>query len=264
MKDDDVLETLSHIGDHVRRERADDAALEAVARGESASASEAVRALEERAKREPETAAMVAASRPSGDAAVERVVARVGAKANANAKADANAKANAKGGRLIALVRRASVVVAPLAVAAAVVLYLGRGGGSREALPEYSVVASGEKDTRGADEAQARLELRGGEGATFEIVARPGTDAGAHVVAYVFAIGEGEPNPVDAKVEVAFGGSVRIRGRARALDGAREVRVVLGSTSDFKRFEDALSHAREGKSDARVRVLTVPIVRVKP
>jgi hypothetical protein len=174
------------------------------------------------------------------------------------------AKADAKGGRVIAFVRRAAVVAAPLAVAAAVIVYVGRGGTSRSSLPEYAVVASGEKEMRGADEAQARLELRGGEGATFEILARPSTDAGAHVVAYVFAIGEGEPNPVEAKVEVAFGGSVRIRGRARALEGAREVRVVLGSTSDFARFEDALAHARDGKSDEHVRVLVVPIVRVKP
>lgn len=183
------------------------------------------------------------------------------ADAKAKANADADAKANADAGRVAAFVRRAVVVAVAVTVGAAVIVYLGRGGTSRTSLPEYAVVASGEKEMRGAGET---LELRDGEGATFEILARPGTDAGAHVVAYVFAIGEGEPNPVEAKVEVALGGAVRIRGRARALDGAREVRVVLGSTSDFARFEDALARARDRTSDAHVRVLVVPIVRVKP
>ena len=98
--------------------------------------------------------------------------------------------------------------------------------------------------------------------APFEIVLRPATSAGAKVVAYAFAIGEGDPNPIEAKIEVASEGSVRIRGRAGALQGAREVRVVVGSANDsIKRFDDALSRARDGKGDAYVRVLTIPITR---
>ena len=55
---------------------------------------------------------------------------------------------------------------------------------------------------------------------------------------------------------------MRLRGRGRALEGAREVRVVIGAAADFKRYEDALATAREGSSSAQVRVLVVPVVRV--
>ena len=235
MKDDDVREALSRVRDHVRAERA---------------------------AHDREAAALVDASRPLGAEVEERIAARVSPKP----KVDARAGADPKPGRVLAFVRRNAVYVAPLAVAAAVLVYLGRGETNHANLPEYSVVATSEKEMRGADQAatpQAQLELRGGTDAVFELVVRPATSVPVKVVAYVFAIGEGEPNAVDAKVEVAPEGAVRINGRARALTGAREVRVVLGPASDFKRYEDALSHARDGKSDGQVRVLVVPIVRVR-
>ena len=219
MSNEDDL--LAGIRDHVRAERADDAALEAVARGELGS--EGVAELERRASGDAEVAAMIEASRPLGAAVEEWIAARIGAKADANAKA----KANAKGGTVVAFMRRAAVYGAPLALAAGVLLYvtLGSRGGEtgRAMLPDYSIVASGDKEMRGQDDtpAGAVLRLRGGSDAGFEIVARPSTASGKKVVAYVFAMGEGEPNPVDASVDVAAEGSVRIRGRARALDGAR-------------------------------------------
>lgn len=150
---------------------------------------------------------------------------------------------------------------APVAVAAAVLVYFALVAGrsaqdGRAPLPEYGVAASGDPSTHGPG-----LTLRHGADA-FEIVARPASavsDAGAKVVAYGFAIGEGEPNPIDAKVEAD--GAIRIRGRARALEGAREVRIVVGATGDFARYDDALAKARDGKSDAHVRVIVVPITR---
>lgn len=252
MSNDDLL---AEIRDHVRDERTNDSALEAVARGERG---DAVLELERRAAGDAEVAAMLEASRPFGDAAEERIAARVG-------KANANVKASAKRGVLVPILRRVGVVAAPLMMAAAVVLYVvfAGSGESHAVLPHYSIVASGEKEMRGqAEAASANLQLRGGPDAPFEIVVRPTTTAGTKVVAYVFAIGEREPNPVDAKVEISPEGSVRIRGRARALDGAREIRVVLGTAGDsIKRFDDALARARDGKSDAQVRVLVVSINR---
>lgn len=161
----------------------------------------------------------------------------------------------AKPGRLLGFLRRRAVYVVPLVVAAAVVVYVRREDAAHPRLPDYAVVVTGENG--------ATLELRGGADASFEIVARPAAAPPAHVVAYAFAMGEGEPNPVDAKIEVAPDGSVRIEGRARALAGAREVRVVLGPAGDFKRYEDAMSRARDGASDAHVKVLVVPIVRAR-
>jgi hypothetical protein len=147
--------------------------------------------------------------------------------------------------------RRTMIPVALLAVAAAVLMYFGLGSrrAARHApLPEYDV---------------PRLELRPGRDAPFEIAAAPASPVTMKVVAFAFAMGEGdaEPNPVDAKVEIAPDGAVRIKGRARALEGAREARVVIGAAADFKRYEDALATARAGTSTAQVRVLVVPIVR---
>jgi hypothetical protein len=155
--------------------------------------------------------------------------------------------------------RRATILLAVLAAVAAVAVYvgLGRRSAGHTALPEYAV---------------ARFELAPGRDAPFEIDATPTAPIATKLVAFAFAIGgvggggrgdaDTEPNPVDAKVEIAADGTVRIKGRGRALEGAREVRVVLGAATDFKRYEDAMAAARAGASDARLRVLVVPIVRV--
>jgi hypothetical protein len=241
MKEHDVL---AGIRDHVRAERADDAALEAVARGETGTG--IVAELEKRADGDPDLAAMLKASRPLGD----DVIAKIAARATPRSV-------------VVPFSRRVAIYAGPVALAAAMLLYVGlrEPVPSGALLPDYSVAASSQKEMRGADESLPTLALRGGPEAEFEIVARPATAAG-QVVAYAFAIGEGEPNPVDARIEIAPEGSVRIRGRARALEGAREVRVVLGvATDSIKRYEDALSRAREGTSDAKIRVLVVPIVR---
>jgi hypothetical protein len=142
--------------------------------------------------------------------------------------------------------RRAAVVVAIAAILAAAALYMARDRRSQPELPEYALVVDG-----------GGLVARGD--APFEIALRPASNVAAKVVVYVFAIGEGEPNPVDAKIEITPDGAVRIAGRARALAGAREVRVVVGGPAEFKRYEDALARARDGKSDAQVRVLSVAV-----
>ena len=264
MKDDDARDALSLVRDHVRAERADDAALEALASGDESSP--LVAKLVERAANDREAAALVDASRPLGADAEERIAARLSVKPSVTAPTAPAAPTAPKPGRVLAFVRRNAVYVAPLAVAAAVLVYVGRGDPTHASLPDYSVAAKSEKEMRGADVAAAppaQLELRGGTDAVFELVVRPATTVPIKVVAYVFAIGEGEPSAVDAKIEIAPEGAVRINGRARALAGAREVRVVVGPASDFKRYEDALARARDGKSDGQVRVLVVPIVRAR-
>jgi hypothetical protein len=150
--------------------------------------------------------------------------------------------------------RRAKILLALLAALAAVALYVGVGrrAAGHPPLPEYAV---------------ARFELAPGRDAPFEIDATPAASVATKLVAFAFALGapgdpEGEPNPVDAKVEFAPGGALRVTGRGRTLQGAREVRLVLGAATDFKRYEDAMAAARSGASDGQVRVLVVPIVRV--
>ncbi len=247
---------LGQVRDHLRGERADDAALEAVARGETVAELE-LRALEDR-----ELAALVAASRPLGADVEARIAARVTGEA---APAKAGSKPTAPRPNVVSFARRIGVIAGPLALAAAVLLWVlaGRNGATGPTLlPGYTVSATSDQTMRGVtDPPSAALRLHAGD-APFEIVLRPATTAGAKVVAYAFAIGEGEPNPIEAKVEIAPEGGIRIRGRAGALVGAREVRIVIGvPTGSIKRFDDALARARDARSDASVRVITIPILR---
>jgi hypothetical protein len=147
--------------------------------------------------------------------------------------------------------RRALIPLAVLAVSAAILMYFGLGSkraARHEALPEYEA---------------SPVELGPGRDAPFEIDAMPKAPVALKVIAFAFAFAEGdaEPNAVDAKVEIGPDGAVRLKGRARALEGAREVRIVIGAAADFTRYEDALSAARAGSSDGEVRVLVVPIMR---
>lgn len=162
-----------------------------------------------------------------------------------------------------------SLAVAPLLGVAALV-YLAR----REPpltgvlLPEYQVMAK----TAGSaavpigatiQPTDGTLSLGGAPDEEFEILAQPRhSPAPGKVVAFVFAMGEEEPNPVEAKVLVTPSGEVRVRGRARALREVRELRVVLGTATDsITRYDDAFVRARSGVSDAKVRVVGVSVVR---
>jgi hypothetical protein len=124
-------------------------------------------------------------------------------------------------------------------------------------LPGYAITATGEQEMRGASDATSRLHLRGGEDARFSIVARPATPVGARVSAYAFAVRAAAVTPLDAAVEVSEGGSIRVTGAAKALDGASEIRVVVGAPD----AEAALARARSSKSDRGVAVLTIAIDR---
>ncbi|MBX3186832.1 MAG: hypothetical protein KF819_07450 [Labilithrix sp.] len=248
-------ELLQRIREHVRDDRADDAALEAVARGDDADPAAA--ALSRRAKDDAEIAALIDASRPSAGLE-DAIVARVGGAKSAKNEE----KGEKKAGRVVAFRRRAALLAGPLALAAALVLYVTVGSGpSGPELPAYAVSAAGQAAMRGPGDASERLKLTSNEG-RFEIVARPATAAGVKVVAWVFAIGETPtPDAVDAKVETAAEGSVRITGSARALRGARELRIVIAEAGVLAKFDEALARATENRSDARVRVLSVPIDR---
>ena len=106
--------------------------------------------------------------------------------------------------------------------------------------------------------ASSTLALHGSD--PFEIVARPSSPP-PKVVAYAFAIGDREPDPIDATTELLPDGTIRIRGAARALQGAREARLVIGTPASFRRFDDALARAKSNESDASIRVLSFAIVR---
>lgn len=253
MKEDSAL---ARIGEHVREDQKDDARFERVARGEATT--EELEALEQEAADDPALAARLAGSRPLDEAAALRIAARV-RPADAKVAPLAPAKKGARPSRL-----RLAAITAPLAMAAALVLYLAAGpGGGVGALPGYSVSATGEQAMRGPAEATTRLSVGKGRDARFEIVARPDTAAPAKIVAYAFAMIDGEPSPLEAKTEVSADGAVRVTGTSRALEDAGEVRLVLGAPESIGKFDDALARAKRGSSDARVRVITVAIDRAR-
>lgn len=229
MKEDEIL---ARVGAHVRDERKDDATFERIAKGE-APVSEIPAGLE--------------AARPLGDAAIDRIAGRI-----------------APRGRVVPFTRRAAKWAAPVALAAAVVLFLAtRGGGTAGPdLPGYGVTASGEQAMRGETAPSTRLHLGKAAGSRFEIVARPATAVGdAKVIAYAFTMEGSEPVPLDARIDVSQDGAVKIAGDARALGAASELRVVVGTPESIGKFEGALDRARSGSGNEKVRVLVVGIDR---
>src|SRR5690606_29548290 len=145
-----------------------------------------------------------------------------------------------------------------LALAAAMIVYVtARSGPDGPELPPYTVTATGEAAMRGAAEEASTLRLakEPARDARFELVLRPATAPAETVVAYPFTVTApgAEPAPLDAKVELAPEGAVRVTGDARALRGAAELRVVVGAPADIGKFVDAAARAAEGRSDARVR-----------
>ncbi len=251
-------ELLARLGRHVQGEQKDDARFERVARGEASP--EEIADLEREAAADPELAIRLEGSRPFDGAAIDRIAARM------DSLPSTRAKKSAPAANVVALrpswTRRVMLGAGPLALAAAMILYVVAGprlsGGGD--LPGYTVSASGEQAMRGPADKTSSLHLSGGKDGRFELVLRPATKPDVKVVAYAFVMGT-EASALDAKIEVAAEGAVRITGATKMLDGAREIRVVLGAPSAIGRFDDALARASSGKSDGQVHVLVVPIDR---
>lgn len=273
MTEDDLL---TRIGAHAREEQKDDARFERVARGEADEADLAD--LERAASGDPELAMRLDGSRPLDEDAVDRIAARATAvrtKPNEPRKATMTRAAAPEKGTNLSPLRRGSwtrrVVIAagPFAAAAAMILYVIAGpsvGPSGPELPSYTVTATGEQAMRGpAPDPSPRLHLSKGRDARFEIVLRPATAPATKIVAYAFAmmgpVDGAEVNPLDAKIEIAPEGGVRITGPSRLLEGAREIRIVIGAPAAIGKFDDAAAHAKGGKGNAQVHVVTVPIDR---
>src|SRR5687767_3570556 len=121
----------------------------------------------------------------------------------------------------------------------------------------------GEQAMRGPSEPSAHLHVASGprRDARFEIVLRPVTAPKTKVVAYAFTFtaSGADPVPLDAKIEIAPEGSVRLTGAAPSLEGAREIRVVVGEPVAIGKFDDAAARAAANESSPRVRVFAVPI-----
>ncbi len=258
---DEETRALAALRDHVKRERADDAALEAIASGDDAG--EAAADLARRAKEgDAEAVALLEASRPLGDDVVAKIAVNVAP--NASAPKTIAPKASPPKPATVSFLRRAATYAGPLALAAGIAFLVTRGpsGGGPE-LPAYALAATGEQAMRGDPTLASSTRIHAGAPTSkFEIVARPEVAATSRVAAWAFVIGantEVEPTPLDAQIDVAPEGGVRIRGTGRALEGAREIRVIIAPAETITKFDEALARAKHGKSDTHVRVLVVAI-----
>lgn len=162
--------------------------------------------------------------------------------------------------------RRLITMAGPLALTAAMLVYVfGQRGPNGPALPEYTVAATGAPAASGSAVPETRLRLAksAGRGARFELVLRPAAQPEEPVVAYAFTFStpSSEPVPLEAKVEIAPEGGIRLTGSARALEDAREIRIVVGAPAAIGKFVDAAARAAASTTDAQVRVLSVAIDR---
>jgi hypothetical protein len=201
------------------------------------------------------------AAKPLDDAAVDRIVAKVTPAANAAKNA---AKKEAPAAKVLAFPRWARIYGAPIAVAAAVVLFIATRdhGSDGPVLPGYAITASGEQALRGDAPKTTTLRIGKGAASKFEIVLRPDTSVGeAKIVAYAFVMEEGDVAPLDAKVEISKEGSVRITGDARALGTSKEARIVLATPESAGGYVAAADRAKSGRGDDHVKVLAVTIER---
>lgn len=268
-------EVLTCIGAHVREEQREDSRFERIARGDESELAD----LERSASESPQLAMRLAASFPLGEDAIERIAARAagGSRPNQARQPVMNdvTVAGPGGGSSVVVpggswTRRMLMGAGPLALAAAMVLYVGgethlspRGPD----LPMYTVSASGEQAIRGpaVRDGTVRLALTSTSESRFEIVLRPVTAPSTKVVAFPFAmLGDGEKtvaSPLEGNIEVAAEGAVRITGFSRMLHGAHEVRVVIAAPPSMSRFDDAAAHAKDGRSAGQVQVLVIPIDR---
>ena len=281
MTEEDVL---ARVGEAAREAQKDDARFERGARGEAEPGELAD--LERAAASDPALAARLEGSRPFGAAVVDRIAEKVSPK-KSNVEPVIEVAPGKRGAEVVALRpkpseassvksgatgaaspwrRRLVVAAGPLALAAAMIVYVtSQSGPSVSDLPAYTVTAVGAQAMRGPAEESTRLRLpkAAGRDARFELLLRPATAPPEKVVAYAFTF-EGsaaEPAPLDAKVEIAPEGAVKLTGSSRALEDAAEIRIVVGAPLAIGKFDDAATRARSAKSDAHVQVLTVPIDR---
>lgn len=128
-----------------------------------------------------------------------------------------------------------------------------------EAIPTYVATMATPPDSVTV---ATRLHVPRGRDARFALVLRPSKPPATKIAAYAFAAsGAEDPEPVDARFDVGGDGVIRVAGSGRPLEGATELRVVIGAPSAFAKFDDAAARAKSGKSDPFVQVTVLPIDR---
>lgn len=156
--------------------------------------------------------------------------------------------------------RRVTVAVSGLALAAALALFV-RQTGSGE-LPAYVLESSGASSSRdgpASTAGRATCALRANTGGSFELLARPSDAVEHEVAAHAFLVRGGDVEPWKGQLRTSPKGTVQLLDETRTLDGASELRVVIGR-ADRLTLEHARSLARAPDSaPGAVRVLRCAI-----
>ncbi len=137
-------------------------------------------------------------------------------------------------------------LVAPLAVAAAALLWMRPGQGP--ALPGYTLtVAGGTAEFRAAGAPEASPVLT--PGTRFEATLRPEVAATTPVGARLYWVKDGRGVPWDAQVEGSETGALRARGMVAAPfgPGAGELWAVVGRPDDLPTSFDQVKAAADGR-----------------
>lgn len=211
-------------------------------------------------------------ARPLDDAARARITAKLleATTAKAGPKPDAATRESASAspaktrddGARVVLLRRAAWVVAPLAMAAAVLLWIGRPQ-SLAPVPDYEVsLVGGDQTTRGAPVQLRGDTIRVRSASRVQIVARPATKPEGTVEARAFLIRGGAAQPWTVPIEVSPEGAARISGEAGAIfpeaTGDWDVVVAVGRAAALPTQANVVSML--GGTTGAVRVVRCHVV----
>lgn len=206
MTDEELLAQLGQLAK--RQDDAEDAQWDALARGELDAS--ALSELEARAADDPEVALRLQLFRPVDDGAKARIL-----EALTSMPRPAQAARPAK--RRPAAARWALAAV-PLAMAAALALFLMRPQ-ALAPLPDYSAtLRGGQAEQRSGDESAVTPRI--GPGSQLELQLRPSVDVDGAVEARAFVVRAGEVTRLEVSPQIAPSGGFRLQGRAAAWFGS--------------------------------------------
>lgn len=257
MNDDDLLRSIVKAARDERASR--DPNFERLTRGEATE--HELRAIEDRAKHDPEAARMLEVHRPLSSAAHDRIASAIlaGGESGASRNAPERATTAPKGEPTGGVVRRLYYVVPALAAAAAIVLFVSFR--SSPAIPEYALTVQSASETRASPHLAASNEpVRLHASSTLDVVLRPKEPLAGAVGVRAVLVRGAKTIPWAPAAEVASGGAVRIRGRVDTIvpeaSGSWEIVIAVARPDALPSDAELARRATSGDeadTDHRVR-----------
>jgi hypothetical protein len=153
--------------------------------------------------------------------------------------------------------RRGAPMVGVALAAAVAVLVLRPGP---QAIPDYTAIATGDREVRGPAGAHGALRVLGDD-SFVELVVRPASAVSTPIDARAFVRRAGAFLRWPARIEVSSGGAVKLSGSAGSLAGADEARVIVGRPDAIGDEASAIDKIRAGGAGRGWQVVVVPIER---